>query len=222
MSLPADIPTSGMDIRYRYLHMLSSRSRLLTTLTSQRQWTRKITNKSFPNPGPSSSIENVKDVISKIFTNEPKTDDSFLTSFASAEQTSLIPKRKPPNQSLMIPLESDPTLHLLTSLIMRHGNRHSASSIVSQTLLHIHSMTHSPPLPILRSAISLASPSVRMRSQKTGGKVLLKPEALNEKQRTRVGINNLLKASFGKSGRSLGERLARECVAVVAGGDSER
>lgn len=60
-----------------------------------------------------------------------------------------------------------------------------------------------------------------MRSQKTGGKVLLKPEALNEKQRTRVGINNLLKASFGKSGRSLGERLARECVAVVAGGDSE-
>jgi small subunit ribosomal protein S7 len=100
---------------------------------------------------------------------------------------------------------------------MKHGHRHQATNIVSRMLVHIHGMTRSPPLPIVRQALKMASPSIRMRSQKTGGKVLLKPEALSEKQRTRAAIKSILQATYSRSGKTLEERLAREVVGIVNG-----
>jgi len=46
---------------------------------------------------------------------------------------------------------------------------------------------------------------------------LLKPEALNEKQRTRAAIKNILAATYSRPGKSLAERIARELVAIVSG-----
>ena len=84
-------------------------------------------------------------------------------------------------------------------------------------LVHLHAMTRSPPLPIFREAIKRASPSVRIRSQKTGGKVIMKPQALSEKQRTRAAIKAILEASYNREGAKLEFRLAREIVGILNG-----
>jgi len=52
---------------------------------------------------------------------------------------------------------------------------------------------------------------------KRGAKNIARPMALNEKQRTRFGVEWILQASQKKAGKSLDVRLAKEIVAVVQG-----
>jgi small subunit ribosomal protein S7 len=100
---------------------------------------------------------------------------------------------------------------------MKHGRRAKASRVTSKTLLYIHTLTRAPPLPIFRKAIELAAPAVRMVNNRSGAKTIPTPLPLSEKQRTRCAMQWILKASNGKAGRTLEERLARELVAVVRG-----
>ncbi|KAF8635698.1 hypothetical protein AX15_000323 [Amanita polypyramis BW_CC] len=116
-----------------------------------------------------------------------------------------------------IPPAEDPLLHYLTSNIMRHGRRANASRITSRMLLHIHTLTRAPPLPIFRKAIELASPAVRIVNNRTGSKTIPTPLPLSEKQRTRYAVQWILQASHGKPGYTLEERLACEVIAVVRG-----
>ncbi|KAF5386712.1 hypothetical protein D9615_002074 [Tricholomella constricta] len=116
-----------------------------------------------------------------------------------------------------IPPAEDPLLHYFTSSVLTHGHRARAARITSNTLLHIHAFTRAPPLPILRKAIEAAAPAVRTLMHKQGGKVLAKPVALGEKQRTRKAVQAILAASKSKIGRTVEERLAREIIAVVQG-----
>ncbi|KAK2460702.1 hypothetical protein APHAL10511_007172 [Amanita phalloides] len=116
-----------------------------------------------------------------------------------------------------IPPAEDPLLHYFTSNIMRNGRRAKASRITSKSLLYIHTLTREPPLPILRKAIELASPAVRMVNNRSGAKTIPTPLPLSEKQRTRYAMQWILHASNGKPGRTLEERLAREIIAVSKG-----
>jgi small subunit ribosomal protein S7 len=117
-----------------------------------------------------------------------------------------------------IPPEHDPLLHLLTTSIMKNGRYSKASKITSDTLLYIHTYTRAPALPILRAAILMASPAVRNVRYRQGTKSLVRPYPLNERQRTKKGIDWLLKEVEGKmSGRTLQERLAKEVIAIVRG-----
>lgn len=50
-----------------------------------------------------------------------------------------------------------------------------------------------------------------------GGKTVVKPIALGERQRTRFAIQWIMKASDSKSGRTVEERLAKEILAVLNG-----
>ncbi|KDQ50276.1 hypothetical protein JAAARDRAFT_186406 [Jaapia argillacea MUCL 33604] len=125
--------------------------------------------------------------------------------------------RKAPPPILNIPPNEDPLLHYLTSSLMKNGERQKAARITANTLLYIHTFTRAPPLPILREAIIAASPAIRCFSTTFGSKRVHTPVALSEKQRTRFGVEWILKASESKSGRTLEERLAREMVAVVQG-----
>ncbi|KAG6839944.1 hypothetical protein H0H87_012652 [Tephrocybe sp. NHM501043] len=120
--------------------------------------------------------------------------------------------------SLMnIPPSEDPLLHYVTSWLTLHGHRARASRIVSNTLLHIHAFTRAPPMPIFRQAIISAAPAVRTLSHRHGGKAVLKPIALGEKQRIRYSVKEILEASKAKVGRTVEERLAREMIAIVQG-----
>ncbi|KAF8143805.1 ribosomal protein S7 domain-containing protein [Mycena galopus ATCC 62051] len=114
-----------------------------------------------------------------------------------------------------IPPAEDPLLQLLTSLIMRHGERAKARRVVSRTLTYIFTLTRAPPLPILRRAVLLASPAVKSKPMTHGAKVVHVPMALSEKQRTHYGVMWLVAASKARVGRRIEERLAREMVDIV-------
>ncbi|KAG5637743.1 hypothetical protein H0H81_003381 [Sphagnurus paluster] len=116
-----------------------------------------------------------------------------------------------------IPPAEDPLLHYFASSLLTHGHRARAARITSNTLLHIHAFTRAPPLPILRQAVEAAAPAVRTLMHKQGGKMVAKPVALGEKQRTRYAVQAILKASKSKIGRTVEERLARELIAIVQG-----
>jgi len=103
---------------------------------------------------------------------------------------------------------------------MRHGKRKRASRTVSRMLLWVHSLTRAPPLEIIREAVLLAAPAVRTMSHTHGGKIVSRPIALSEKQRTRYAVKWILKASDNRSGQTLEERLAREIIATVQGTSS--
>jgi small subunit ribosomal protein S7 len=108
----------------------------------------------------------------------------------------------------------------MTNTIMRHGKRKRASRIVSRMLLWVHSLTRAPPLEIVREALLLAAPAVRSMSHTHGGKIVSRPIALSEKQRTRYAVKWILKASDNRSGQTLEERLAREIIATIQGTSS--
>ncbi|TEB18169.1 ribosomal protein S7 [Coprinellus micaceus] len=116
-----------------------------------------------------------------------------------------------------IPPERDPILHFLATSIMKHGRYAAASRTVTDALLHIHTLTRSPPIPILREAIARVSPAVRVATTKQGARQIVRPVPLNERQRVGKGIRWILEASRGKPGRTLAERVAKEVVAVVKG-----
>jgi small subunit ribosomal protein S7 len=121
---------------------------------------------------------------------------------------------------LDIPPEEDPLLQFITNTIMRHGKRKRASRVVSRMLLWVHSLTSAPPLEIVRHAVLLAAPAVRTVSHTQGGKIISRPVALSEKQRTRYAVKWILKASDNRPGQTLEERFAREIIATLQGSSS--
>jgi small subunit ribosomal protein S7 len=118
---------------------------------------------------------------------------------------------------MMIPPRDDPLLHYLTSHIMKHGERHKASRRVANILAEIHKITKSPPLPILRHAIFLASPSIKMKSHKKHAKSFMVPTPLNDRQRAFFAIKWLINVSKNRSEKKLEERFAKEILKIVEG-----
>ena len=114
-----------------------------------------------------------------------------------------------------IPPLEDPLLQFMTNSIMRHGKRKRASRTISRMLLWVHSLTRAPPLEIVREAVLLAAPAVRTMSHTHGGKIVSRPVALSEKQRTRYAVKWIIKACDNRAGQTLEERLAREIIATV-------
>ncbi|EJD37794.1 ribosomal protein S7 [Auricularia subglabra TFB-10046 SS5] len=113
-----------------------------------------------------------------------------------------------------IPPLEDPLLHFMASLIMRHGMRHRASKTISLMLQHVHTMTGSQPMDVLRQAVLRAAPSVKILKQKRGMKVVMQPVPLSERQRTRKAILWIIEASMFRPGSRLSERLAKEVVGI--------
>ncbi|KII83231.1 hypothetical protein PLICRDRAFT_180635 [Plicaturopsis crispa FD-325 SS-3] len=117
---------------------------------------------------------------------------------------------------LTIPPAEDPLLHFLASMVLQDGKRKRASRLISRVLLYIHAYTRAPPLPILRAAIFAVAPALKTKSMKrTKTKTVQMPSVLNERQRISIGLRWILKASNGKPGKTLEERLARELIAVI-------
>ncbi|KAI5986205.1 ribosomal protein S7 domain-containing protein [Pisolithus albus] len=118
---------------------------------------------------------------------------------------------------MFIPPANDPLLDYLTSALQKNGRRAKAARLVSRTLLHIHTSTRAPPMPIVREAFLAASPAVKLGSHKYGTKSLQVPYALTEKQRIHAGVKAVLAASDSRPGKSVDIRLARELIGVLQG-----
>ncbi|TDL21035.1 ribosomal protein S7 [Rickenella mellea] len=125
----------------------------------------------------------------------------------------------PPEPERMdIPPPDDPLLSYFKTSIMHNGQGASAARRTSRVLLHLHTLTgRAPPMPILRRAIALASPSVKVVSERRGSTNIYRPRALSEQQRTRFALRWIKEASDHQPGRTVEERLARELIAIVKG-----
>ncbi|KAI0290748.1 ribosomal protein S7 domain-containing protein [Multifurca ochricompacta] len=151
------------------------------------------------------------------FAAPPPPPTPILTTKPSTLPFTTTPSTSP---ILDIPPAEDPLLQFMTNTIMRHGKRKRTSRIVSRMLLWVHSLTHAPPLEIVRQAVLLAAPAVRSMSHTHGGKIVSRPIALSEKQRTRYAVKWIIKASDNRLGQTLEERLARELIAIIQGTSS--
>lgn len=118
---------------------------------------------------------------------------------------------------MFVPPANDPLLDYLASALQKHGRRSSATRLVSRTLLHVHTSTRAPPLPIVREAILAVSPAIKSGSHRYGTKTLQIPYALTEKQRVHAGVRALLVASASRPGKTVDIRLARELIGVLQG-----
>ena len=134
-----------------------------------------------------------------------------------------------------LPPERNPILHLIATYIMSKkvrkkpkdtnepynkpfgGKYARAAKLTSQMLLFIQAYTRSPPMPIVQQAILDASPAVKCLRQKRGVKVIVKPTALNERQRIGQGIEWILKACRYRPAITFPERLAQEILGVLHG-----
>lgn len=114
-----------------------------------------------------------------------------------------------------VPLPQDPLLDFFSSQLMNHGKRARAERCASEILLHINALTRASPVPILRQAVLLASPAVKVVTHKSSAKAVPKPFALNERQRTKMAISWILDASEKRQGYTRAERIARECVGII-------
>ena len=134
-----------------------------------------------------------------------------------------------------IPPEKHPMLHLIATYIMSKkvrkkpkdinepynkpfgGKYARAAKLTSRMLLFIQSSTRCPPMPIVQQAILDASPAVKCMRQKRGAKMIVKPKALNERQRIGKGIEWILEACRYRPGITFPERLAQEIMGVLKG-----
>ncbi|WOO85213.1 37S ribosomal protein S7, mitochondrial [Vanrija pseudolonga] len=144
---------------------------------------------------------------------------SSSSAFAQPKETKYELNRRgyTPN---FLPPKVEPVVDLFTKLLMRDGKRANADARVSAILAQIQQTANQPPVPLLRRAIELSAPSVRILNKKvTAMKVVQVPKPLNERQRWHAGIKNLFKAAErGKrTGVRFNDRLAREVFAVLEG-----
>lgn len=121
----------------------------------------------------------------------------------------------PPPTTMFIPPAEDPLLSLMTNVIMKDGKRHRAQRIITDMLSYLHTITLSPPLPIVREAIRLASPSVKIVTMRNRSKNIPSPRPLNDRQRAKTAFKWILKQSESRSDLSVSRRLAKEMVAVI-------
>ncbi|GAA6044288.1 hypothetical protein JCM8097_008678 [Rhodosporidiobolus ruineniae] len=110
-------------------------------------------------------------------------------------------------------------LGVLARLIMRDGKLARCHSHLDSMLQHLQLATSSPPLPLLRKAIDLASPSIRIVGRRNGTKVLQTPQPLTAPQRRRQAWKWIVDASDKRQGveKAFGKRLALEVLAVLNG-----
>ncbi|KAF9010253.1 ribosomal protein S7 domain-containing protein [Cyathus striatus] len=119
------------------------------------------------------------------------------------------------SKPVQIPLPRDPLLDFFAAALVRHGRRARAQTLVTRTLLNIHTLTRAEALPILREAILMASPAVKILNHKSkAGKPEPKPFALNDRQRAKYAFRWILKETAKRKG-PLPERLAREIIDII-------
>ena len=116
-----------------------------------------------------------------------------------------------------LPPKTDPTLELLTNLLMKDGKKAQAQRFTTRTLSIIANVTNSNPLPLLQDAIARTAPLVKLQSKKQGGKSLQVPVALTQRQSKRKALTWIIDASQKRPDRELEKRLAAELLAVVEG-----
>ncbi|OCF39061.1 hypothetical protein I317_07131 [Kwoniella heveanensis CBS 569] len=181
---------------------------------------------SAPVSAPEAGLGGFSTIRDLLATPSSSSSSSSQTPAAAFPPGSTSPSQIPSDKSTIrgysptsLPPTVDPTLDLLTNCLMKDGKKSEAQKMVSSILSLLHQATNLPPQPLVRQAILLSSPSIKILSMRKSAKTVLAPRGLTERQRSRQGVAWLLKAAEKgrKGGVSRDQRIAREVLAVLEG-----
>lgn len=143
---------------------------------------------------------------------------------AQSSSTPSTSSRATPVRRHLIPPLQDPLLEFLTNLMMKDGKKETARKHVSLVLTTLRLRSASDPVALVKEAVDIASPSVKMAQFKKGGaKGVAVPLALNMRQKQKKAIDWILDASDKRQNpaaggsKKFGERVAYEMEAVLNG-----
>lgn len=154
---------------------------------------------------------------SRAFSNVVVNSNQTASTSAPSTPSSVVQPTSQVKPRMTLPPSDDPLLRYITNHLMKDGQKQKAAKITTRLLEEIHKITGAAPLPILRNAIALASPSIRMKSHKRSAKSIMVPTPLNDRQRTFFAVKWLINASDSRNDRKIELRLAKEVIRVVEG-----
>lgn len=120
-----------------------------------------------------------------------------------------------------IPLHTDPIIENFTNLIMRHGKKSKAETILSKALYIVYLKTRKDPIMILYETLDKLGPLMSTKVMKTGAaKNRIVPYPLNKRQRNRFAITWILEGADKKKSPDYSVRLAEEIISAHEGKSS--
>lgn len=120
-----------------------------------------------------------------------------------------------------VPLKEDPTVEHFVNVIMRHGKKTRARTIVSRAFYLVSLRTGQDPVRVFYEALERLGPLFDTRTEKTGfAKNRIVPIALDKRQRNRYAMNWILEGSNNKKSPALSVRLAEEIINAFEGRSS--
>lgn len=120
-----------------------------------------------------------------------------------------------------VPLKADPTVEHFVNVIMRHGKKTRARTIVSRAFFLVGLRLGQDPVRVFYEALERLGPLFDTRTEKTGfAKNRIVPIALDKRQRNRYAMNWILEGSNNKKSPALSVRLAEEIINAYEGRSS--
>ncbi|EJS43085.1 rsm7p [Saccharomyces arboricola H-6] len=124
-------------------------------------------------------------------------------------------------KSVPIPSRHNATLEHITNMIMRHGKKEKARSILSKALYLVYCQTRQDPIQALEKSLDELAPLMLTKTFNTGvAKASVIPVPLNKRQRNRIAWNWIVQSADQRVSSDFAVRLGEELIAITKGTSS--
>lgn len=150
-------------------------------------------------------------------------EKDLIEDLASSKDKKFIPteeqvKQWSQLQGVPIPeRHQDPVLQHVINMIMHHGKRQKATTIVSQALYIVFLELRQDPVQVLKHCLDVLAPLVVVKTHKGGNKAVSFPVPLSKKQRDRKAWMWIVEGSGKRPSKKFSIRLAEEIIAAYKG-----
>jgi small subunit ribosomal protein S7 len=119
-----------------------------------------------------------------------------------------VPKRTHPPD----PRFGDVTVTRFMACVMVDGKKAVAEQIIYGAFDIIHDRTREDPVLVFHKAIENVRPLVEVKSRRVGGSTYQVPVEVRDERAVALGMRWIIQHARGRSGRSMGEKLANELI----------
>lgn len=124
-------------------------------------------------------------------------------------------------KSVPIPPRKNATLDHITNMIMRHGKKEKAQTILSRALYLVYCQTRQDPIQALEKSLDELAPLMMTKTFNTGvAKASVIPVPLNKRQRNRIAWNWIVQSANQRVSSDFAVRLGEELTAIAKGTSS--
>jgi small subunit ribosomal protein S7 len=125
-----------------------------------------------------------------------------------------MPRRRdvPKRQILPDAKYADRMVGRFVNVVMSHGKKNTAETIVYGAFEIIESKTRNDPLAMFRRALENVRPRVEVKSRRVGGATYQVPVEVRPERATSLAMRWLKEYSRGRGGKSMREKLADEII----------